>query len=189
MKKKVGIFGGSFDPVHFGHLNLSIALKEAAGLDEVLFVPAGISPFKQHAPPRATAEHRLECLKLALEPLKNFHILDLELQSGGPSYTIDTVRTLCADPHLELHLLLGEDQLHRFFEWKDAEELVRLAPPIVGRRRGALGANGSQFKTFDIPLFDISSTHVRKRLAEKKYCGHLVPAETLKYILKHHLYV
>jgi len=184
MKKKVGILGGSFDPVHFGHLNLGLSLKEKCHLDEVLFVPAGLSPFKESAPPFASAKHRLSMLKIAIQPILGFRVLDWELDADGPSYTIDTIRRLSADPSLELHLLIGEDHLASLHKWKDAEELLELAPPLIGARN-SMRAEAHIYK---IPLFDISSTVVRERLIQKKYCGHLVPAKVLEYIEDHHLY-
>lgn len=186
--KKVGILGGSFDPIHLGHLNLAISLMEAKELDVVLFVPAQISPFKQIEPPHISAEHRLNLLKLAIAPIRQFDLLDWELKREGPSYTIDTVRKLAEDSTMQLHLLLGEDSVPDFHNWKNAEELLELAPPIVGSRHTAACSEILQNAHVKIPLFDISSTQLRFRLRQKKYCGHLLPAEVLEYILKHALY-
>ena len=196
VKKKVGILGGSFDPVHFGHLNLAISLMESCSLDGVLFVPTRLSPFKENAPPHVSVEHRLAMLKIALSVIDKFRIIDWEIHGQGPAYTIDTVRRLSQDHTLELHLLIGEDHLPSFHRWKEVEELIQLAPPLIGAREGA-----SAFDTLPsqmqeklrhgrvkIPLFDISSTHIRERLAHKKYCGHLVPAEVLQYIQQNQLY-
>jgi nicotinate-nucleotide adenylyltransferase len=195
LKKKIGVFGGSFDPVHFGHLNLAISLMELCALDEVLFVPASFSPFKEHAPPTASAQQRMEMLKLAIDPIKNFRILDWEMHGKGPAFTIDTVRKLSADPSMQLHLILGEDQIASFQHWKEAEELIRLSPPLIGTREVGEGVQlpdefQEKLRTgrVKIPLFEISSTEVRKRLSQRKYCGHLVPAAVLDYIGKHHLY-
>lgn len=191
-KKNVGILGGSFDPVHFGHLNLALCLMESCSLDEVLFVPTSVSPFKENAPPMASAEHRLAMLKIALSPLKKFRIIDSEIHSKGPAYTIDTVRKISQDPSLKLHLLIGEDHLASFHRWKDVEELVRLAPPLIGTRSSSSPSALEEklhLVRVKIPLFDISSTTVRERLAQKKYCGHLVPAPVLDYIQRNHLYI
>lgn len=193
--KKIGILGGSFDPVHFGHLNLAVHMLETFGLDEVLFVPASVSPFKENAPPRASAEHRKEMLLLAIQPVKQFRLLDLELQGKGPSFTIDTVRRLSSEVPAQYHLLLGDDQLEGLPRWKEAEELIRLAPPLIGtRERAGLAKMPVEFQEklrkaqVKIPLFEISSTEIRKRLSEKKFCGHLVPAAVLNYIEKKSLY-
>jgi nicotinate-nucleotide adenylyltransferase len=187
MQRKVGILGGSFDPIHFGHLNLAISLMEACSLDEVLVIPTSLSPFKEGKPPLASAEHRLAMLKLVLAPLRAFRLIDSELHAKGPSYTIDTVRKLSQDPSMQLHLLIGEDHLASLHRWKEAEELLRLSPPLVGARE--VGEASRQKNVYRIPIFEISSTNVRKRLSEKKYCGHLVPAPALDYIQKHKLYL
>jgi nicotinate-nucleotide adenylyltransferase len=195
-KKKVGILGGSFDPVHFGHLNLAICLMESCSLDEVLFVPTSLSPFKETAPPVATAKHRQAMLKVAIAPIKEFRILDWEISALGPTYTIDTVRKISQDRSLELHLLIGEDHLAAFHRWKEVEELIQLAPPLIGTRETAdrLSKLPADLEKklrpgcVKIPLLDISSTNIRERLAQKKYCGHLLSATVLDYIQHNHLY-
>lgn len=171
MKRKVGVFGGTFDPVHFGHLNLAISLMEACALNQVLFVPAFQSPFKENTPPSASAAHRSAMLQLAIAPIKAFKLIDWELLQEGPSYAIDTVRKLAKDSSLELHYLLGQDHQATFHRWKDADELARLAPPLFESRR-----------------FEISSTEVRERLSRHQYCGHLIPAPVLEYIQHHQIY-
>ena len=180
MKKKVGIFGGTFDPVHFGHLNLAISMMEACALEQVFFVPAFQSPFKGNAPPSASADHRRAMLQLAIAPIKSFKLIDWELQQEGPSYAIDTVRKLAKDSSLELHYLLGQDHQATFHRWKNADELARLAPPLFASREGEGGVA--------IPRFEISSTKVRERLFRHQYCGHLIPAPVLEYIQHHQLY-
>lgn len=185
---KVGIFGGTFDPVHFGHLSLVIALKELCALDEVLLVPAGISPFKENAPPFASNEHRLAMLSLAVASMKGFHIIDWELSHKGPSYTIDTVRKLSQENSNELHLLLSDDQVSNFYLWKKADELARLAPPLIGTRQGGEVLQIPHAKKIITPIFEISSSLIRERLRKKMYCGHLLPSSVLDYIAQHRLY-
>lgn len=189
-KMKVGILGGSFDPVHFGHLNLALCLLESCGLDEVYFIPAKVSPFKENAAPRVSSAHRQEMLKLATSPIKEFRVIDWELNDTGPSYTINTVRKLSQDTSLELYLLLGDDHLASFHRWKEADELVKLAPLLIGARdsRAQPMQNAPVHQRVKIPILDISSTLIRERLSQKKYCGHLVPASVLDYIREHRLY-
>ena len=163
----IGFFGGSFDPIHFGHIALAIDLLEAHKLKKVLFCPAFCSPFKAGRPPIASPEHRLAMLKLALDH-PQFEITTLELDRRGPSYTIDTIHALQLKG---LRLLLSEEAAAHLDKWKEAQELVRLAPPLIGPRQ--------------IP---ISSTQIRDRLKKRLYCGHLVPAQVLKYIEIHGLY-
>jgi nicotinate-nucleotide adenylyltransferase len=187
--KKLGILGGSFDPIHLGHLNLATSLKQLCHLDEVLFVPAFCSPFKGDSLPQASPEDRLKMVELAIADVPEFSLIDWEIHAKTPSYTIDTVRRLSEDPTLQLHLLLGDDQVARFSLWKEAEELVRLSPPLIGTRLGKevnFPIPGSQ--SVKIPIFEASSTQIRERLSKKLPCEHLLPASVLDYIRKHQLY-
>lgn len=170
MRKRIGFFGGSFDPIHFGHLSLAIHLFENHQLDEVLFCPAFCSPFKTETPPIADGKHRLAMLKAVLSEIPHFKICTLELDRKGPSYTIDTIRSLKKEEE-SYHLLLSEETSAHFAEWKEAKELMHLAPPLTGPREMA-----------------VSSTLIRERLKKRLYCGHLVPAKALDYIQAHHLY-
>lgn len=187
MKRKIGFFGGSFDPIHFGHLNLAIQMLEKGGLDQILFCPALISPFKADQPPVASAQHRLAMIKLILEPF--FAVTSCEIERTGPpftpSYTIDTIRGL-DQKNTEYRLILSDESAANFGQWKEAEELAQLAPPLVGSRSG--GANKT-FATVKTGLFDVSSREIRRRLAEKKYCKHLVPSIVLDYIDEYGLYL
>jgi nicotinate-nucleotide adenylyltransferase len=187
--KKVGILGGSFDPIHLGHLNLATSLKQLCRLDEVIFVPAFCSPFKGDSPPQASPEDRLKMVALAIADVPEFALIDWEIHAKTPSYTIDTVRRLSKDRTLQLHLLLGDDQVADFSLWKEAEELVRLSPPLIGTRLGKevnFPIPGS--KSVKIPIFEASSTQIRERLSKKLPCEHLLPASVLDYIRKHQLY-
>jgi nicotinate-nucleotide adenylyltransferase len=187
---KVGLLGGTFDPVHFGHLNLAIALKEAASLDRVLLVPARTSPFKMEKAPIVSGEHRLEMLRMAIEGIEGFEMLDWELKKPAPSYTIDTVRQLSQDPSLELHLLLTEDQIPTFSSWKESALLIQLASPLIGMRSKEKNSSVCSWgKRVQMPCLEISSTLIRERLARRAYCGHLLPLPVLKYIQHHQLYV
>lgn len=167
--KTVGFFGGSFDPIHFGHIALAVQLMETHKLDEILFCPAFCSPFKTASPPIATPLQRLAMLKAALE-LPQFNITTLELDRPGPSYTIDTLRSL-QTPKAHFRLLLSDEAAAHLDKWKETQELLRLAPPLISPR-----------------IFPISSTDVRARLKKNLYCGHLIPAKSLEYIQKHRLY-
>lgn len=189
MKEKIGFLGGTFDPIHLGHLNLAIELFERHKLNKVLFCPAGVSPGKEKVPPKAAATHRLEMVKLALEPLPDFFATDIELRRDGSSYTIDTLRALEQEfPKAQFYLLLGEDLFEGLSTWKEADNLLKLAQPLIGARqvekRGGLLLQGLT----QIPLLDISSTQIRERLKKNKYCGHLLPSKVLDYIAHHRLY-
>jgi nicotinate-nucleotide adenylyltransferase len=193
MAKKpiIGLFGGTFDPIHFGHLNLALSLLESKKVDHVLFCPANTSPLKKGEPPRVTGKMRRAMVELAIEPIPEFSLLDYELKRDPPSYTIDTVRELIKEKRGEIRLILGDDALLSLHQWHEVEELLKLAPPLIGTRLKDLS---SQFPSLEkavvqIPVMEISSTEIRKRLKEKKYCGHLVPARVLDYIYEKELYV
>lgn len=194
--KKIGFFGGSFDPIHFGHLNLAINLLEKQKLDEILFSPASVSPEKTINPPLASKEARKEMTRIAIEEIEYCHLIDLELQREGPSYTIDAIRNLMKEhPDWEFHLILGEDVLPGLPNWKDILTLLELAPPFVGTRPFDKPIHlPPEILAFidrgrvDTPMMEISSTGLRERLLQKKYCGHLIPAKVLDYIHEHSLY-
>lgn len=193
---KVGLLGGSFDPVHFGHLHLAITLLEAHGLDEILFCPAGRSPFKIDQP-SLEAKHRLAMTELAIKDVSSFSLLDWEIAQPGPSYTIDTVKRWKKENRAELFLLLGEDQLAHLHLWKNVNELFTLCHPLIASRE----SHPTSVKELALPIqrliargrtkscmLEISSTQLRKRLKEGLYCGHLLPHLVLDYIQEHRLY-
>ncbi len=198
MEKRIGLLGGSFDPLHFGHLNMAIALLEAHDLDRVLFCPAYTSPFKTTRPPSAAPEHRLAMVSCGIQNIKPFSLLDTEITHNTPSYTIDTIKKLKEQTSANLFLILGEDQLIDLHRWKDVEELFLLCKPLIATREKktislehlshSLQSLIAQGRT-SIPMMEISSTVIRERLRKKQYCGHLVPAMILDYIERHHLYM
>ncbi|MBS0625732.1 MAG: nicotinate (nicotinamide) nucleotide adenylyltransferase [Verrucomicrobia bacterium] len=178
MKKKIGFFGGSFDPIHFGHIYLALQLAEAHHLDSVWVCPAFTSPFKSSQNPH----HRLKMVQLAVEEIPHFKVLSTEIDRGGTSYTIDTIRSLSSEN--QYHLLLSEETALELPQWKEYEELIRLAPPLIGQR----GLASTQKGLTPTKRMDISSTEIRSRLKKNLYCGHLVPAKALDYIHSHRLY-
>jgi len=194
--KKVGLLGGTFDPIHFGHMHLGISLQEAHNLDTVIVCPALSSPLKTTHP--RDAEHRLAMVKLAIEGLPTWEALDWEIKRKGPSYTIDTVRYLLStkfnNKKDQLYLLLGEDLLPELSQWREVEQLLDLAKPLIGCRR-------FERNTFKSPLaekvamgitltkvLEISASEIRSRLKKGLYCEHFVPAKVLDYIKEHGLY-
>ena len=199
--KKIGLYGGSFDPPHFGHINLAIEIMEKRGLDEVWFIPAQINPLKIDIPPISIV-HRLEMVKLAIESIPHFYLKDVEKDQPAPSYTINTVKNFIEKEaeHSKNHffLLLGEDSVPGFLHWRAPGEIVRLAPLLIGSRSGMWQY---ELHNFDLPireaiqegltptrLMDISSSEIRDKIRQKKYCGHLVPLPVLNYIEKNLLY-
>ncbi|MBS0606008.1 MAG: nicotinate-nucleotide adenylyltransferase [Parachlamydiales bacterium] len=203
-KQRVGLFGGSFDPIHFGHINLALAIMEAHRLDRVVFCPAAVSPFKDATPPKAGKDHRKQMLQLAIQPIPAFAVLESELNREGLSYTIDTIKDVLNDAHahkkqVDLFLMLGEDALRHFHRWKDVEDIVLLAPPLTGSRVAEGHHSFEMLSPFiedavregmtKIPVMEISSTVIRQRLAKGLYCGHYVPSSVLEYIHRHQLYL
>lgn len=182
MKKRIGFFGGSFDPIHFGHIYLALQLAEAHHLDAVWVCPAFTSPFKASQNPH----HRLKMVQLAVEEIPHFKVITAEIDRGGTSYTIDTIRSL--PPENQYHLLLSEETALELHRWKEADELIRLAPPFIGQRGAASLPSHLQKYLTPTKNMDISSTEIRARLKNRLYCGHLVPAKALDYIHSHRLY-
>lgn len=194
-KLQVGFLGGTFDPIHIGHLQLALDAKEHFGLDQVLFCPTSLSPFKTKNLPFASAQDRFEMVSLAVKDIEGFEVTDLEVKTPGPYYTIDTIKTLKdLHPNWNIHLILGEDHVYSFFEWKEVEELLRLVELKIGSRLGGdigldLPFPISSHNFFKIHNLEISSTYLRERMALKRYCQHLLPVKVVDYITKHELYL
>lgn len=195
---KIAIFGGSFDPVHLGHMNLCVQIQESQSLDKVLFCPTYVSPFKLKNKPIASPKDRIAMLKLSLEGLAFADILDYEIQDSGPSYTINTLKKVQQTyPNDTLYFIAGEDVISHFSFWKEPETILKIAKPLIGSRelkKENLSLLDHRFRDdfkqnyYQIHNFDISSSYVRERLFQDKYCGHLVPLKVLDYISKHKLY-
>jgi len=193
---KIGFFGGTFDPIHLGHLSIAVNLKEARQLDQVWFCPAAQNPFKEENG-GAPIGHRLAMARLATADCPFIRVIDAEARREGPSYTIDTLKQLQEEhPDHQFFILLGEDSLEGFEHWKSAEELVRTFPVYTGTR---CVQQKPKFKNkviekeltrglTPLPRFDISATEVRDRLKKKAFCGHLMDQEVLDYITKYGLY-
>ena len=182
---RIGILGGSFDPIHHGHLILARAAKEELGLDRVLFVPANKSPHKTETKP-ATAEDRIGMVRLATAGEEGFEASDIELRRPAPSYTVDTLRELKqSHPRDEFVLLIGADNVAKFDTWREPEEIKRLARIAVLDRTGSAAAH-------DWPvvqrLVDISSTDIRSRVAAGRSIRYLTPGAVCDYIHSHRLY-
>jgi nicotinate-nucleotide adenylyltransferase len=194
---KLGLFGGSFDPVHLGHLLVAQAAREELGLTRLYVIPAAQSPFKPETRPAPAAE-RLRLLRLALAGSDWCEIDDQEIKRGGTSYTIDTVRDYARRfPAAELSYLIGADQVELLPKWREAEELARLvefviiprpAPLTQGQTSPSLhppfrGRNLSGF-----PL-GLSSSQIRARVKSGQPIGHLVPAAVAEAIQNYRLYL
>lgn len=195
---EIGIFGGSFDPIHTGHLLAVQDAREQLGLDRVVFVPAAVSPFKTKDRP-APGPHRAAMLDAATADLDWAEVNRIELERDGVSYTVDTVRALKANrPKAHWHLLIGMDNLRSFHKWREAKALIDLVSIAVLARPGSRipkGLNLSARHTEKLlggilrsRRVDISSTEIRRRVRERKAINNLVPDSVRTYIKEHALY-
>jgi nicotinate-nucleotide adenylyltransferase len=182
---RIGIYGGTFNPVHHGHLILARQALEEFKLDRLVFVPAAESPFKiqNHSAP---AGDRLAMLRLAIAGEDRFSVDPLEIERGGISYSIDTVKLFCnRDPGAELFFLVGEDNADRLTEWHRFEELKKLVYFVVLSR-------SEDFQSPEYPVvqrrIEISSTEIRNRVANQESITYLVPESVKHYIEQHQLY-
>jgi nicotinate-nucleotide adenylyltransferase len=198
----VGIFGGSFDPVHYGHLLLAESCREACALDRVLFVPAANSPHKP-AQSATAAKHRVDMLRLAIGGHTPFELSELETNRGGMSYTVDTLQELHdLHPDTELSLLLGADSCDDFPAWRQPDKICELASLIVVGRpnapmpnwvslQRAVSPNGAvtcRCHYVEMPLIGFSSSDMRARVASGKSIRFYTPRAVEMYIQTHGLY-
>jgi nicotinate-nucleotide adenylyltransferase len=190
---KLGLFGGTFDPVHHGHLIVAEYVREQIGLDRVLFIPTLISPHKTDAPVTSPA-HRLAMLREGIKVNPFFQVSDMEIERGGVSYTVDTLRLMGEENATdEFFLLIGADNLMEFRSWKEPGEIVKRARLVVMNRPGFAGAPVDPLLPGDIiqcavPSIDISSTEIRRRVQQGLTISYLVPPPVARYIGRHRLY-
>lgn len=185
---KLGLFGGSFNPVHHGHLITATRAAEAAGLDRVLFIPAAQSPLKNGGD-QAPAKDRAAMLRLALRGNRRFGFSGLELARGGISYTIDTLREIRRMTPARLYLILGADAARLLSRWKSIQEIRRLASFLVVARPGdRLPARLSGGRIVRAPLVEISSSEIRDRVRKGLSIEYLLPKPVERYIFQKGLY-
>lgn len=182
---RIGIFGGTFDPIHHGHLILARAAAEELLLDRVVFIPARISPHKTDIP-GANAQDRLAMIRLAIESEPGFEANDMEIHRPSPSYTVDTLRAWKRlAPDAELYLLIGADNVAEFETWRQPDEIRCLAQIIVLDRAGCV-----TLPEWPVVrrLVDISSTDIRSRVAHGRSIRYLTPNAVCDYINAQSLY-
>jgi nicotinate-nucleotide adenylyltransferase len=178
------VFGGTFDPVHVGHLAIANAALEDLALDRVYFVPARRSPLKP-GDPVASAQDRLAMLTAAIADEPRFRVSRIELDREGPSFTVDTLQALRGEG--DLFLILGSDAFADFDRWRDPARIRDLATVVLAARPGAPNAPAGA-RMLDSPLMDISSRELRARAARGRSLRYLVPEAALRYIEEHRLY-
>jgi nicotinate-nucleotide adenylyltransferase len=185
-RERVGVLGGSFDPVHMGHLAFAVAALESVPLDRVLFVPARRSPLKEREPV-APPHDRVAMLELAIAGEPRFGLSRVELERDGPSYTLDTLEALRDQG--ELFLLLGADALAELPRWRAPERVGAMATLVVAERPGAGPAPaGFRIIPADAPRLDVSSRELRARAARGRSLRYLLPDAVWRYIQARGLY-
>lgn len=183
---KIGLMGGSFDPVHRAHINAAIKVKEALSLDKIIFIPAFISPFKLDTAP-TKAEHRYNMLCLATKEYPFFEVSRFELDNGGTSYTYITVEHFAATlQDDELFFIMGDEAYRNFGKWKHPER-IKKAAKICVVTRDEIPVDDEVFYV-DIPPVKISSTEIRKRLQNGEDTDKMLCKQVRDYIKKHNLY-
>ena len=193
---RVGIFGGTFDPVHSGHLAAIEAARRQLGMGEVLVMPAGSPRLKAHRA-EASGAHRLEMARLAAAQISGVAVSDVEIRRPGPTYTVDTLEALA--PGRDLILLLGADALRQIALWHRPRRVFQLARLAVLARPGQPDTGLDALEAVDAearaaaavvagPLLDVSSTEVRRRVRDGLPVAGLVPGPVERYIADHGLY-
>ncbi len=190
---KLGLFGGSFDPIHHGHLIAAQDVLETLSLDRVIFVPSFHSPLKDMNP-GLSGEERTMLVRLAVEGVPGFDVSTVEIDRGGVSYTVETVRELkrCY-PSDDLYWIIGQDQVGKLSDWRGIEELAGLIGFASVKRPGVSAPGtpevpGLRLCPVDSHACDISSTDIRKRIREGRPIHFLTPARVVSHILERKWY-
>lgn len=197
--RKLGILGGTFDPIHIGHLKMAQAVYEKMGLEKVIFIPAFIAPHKVGMD-FAPACDRYNMTVLATKPYPHFSVSDMELKRSGVSYTYDTLKALQAlYPDCGLYFIIGADSVSQLHSWNRIGELLEMAVFVAAGRPGYNGAARtdicsldsrcrSRILMLDTPEYNISSTEIRTRVRNSQNLAGLVPEAVEEYIREKHLY-
>lgn len=190
----VGLFGGTFDPPHIGHLLVASHASELLGLDRLVFIPSAVSPHKRDRL-LTPAEHRLAMVRLAVAGVAGMEVSDLEVRRGGVSYSIDTLQTMQREHSgAAITLLIGMDNVADFGSWRDPEGILGIARVVVLTRPGYRTPPGSdeyvsRMQLCSVPEIAIASRDIRRRVQEGRSIHWMVTAEVEDYILRHGLYL
>ncbi|WP_159604947.1 nicotinate-nucleotide adenylyltransferase [Agromyces humi] len=189
-RPRIGVMGGTFDPIHHGHLVAASEVAQSLGLDEVMFVPTGAPSYKADVTP---AEHRYLMTVIATASNPSFTVSRVDIDRHKPTFTIDTLRDLHEQrPDADLYFITGADAIAQILSWKDVDELWRLAHFVAVSRPGhVLSVSGlpeQDVSLLEVPALAISSTDCRDRVRRGFPVWYLVPDGVVQYISKHHLY-
>jgi nicotinate-nucleotide adenylyltransferase len=198
---KIGVLGGTFDPIHLGHLKVAEEVTARLSLNEIIFVPAGQPWLKTHSV-ISPAKHRLEMIRLAIAGRPEFKLSTMEIERAGPTYTVDTIaelgRQLGAED--ELFFILGWDNLTQLPHWREPSRLIKLCqlvavprvdypPPDLQSLDASIPGLSQRVIRLDAPRIDINASEIRQRVKEGLSIAHLVPEPVERYIKKHRLYI
>jgi nicotinate-nucleotide adenylyltransferase len=190
--KTVGIFGGTFDPIHIGHLITAQSIYEFRKLEKIIFIPSFISPHKTDIT-SSSFEHRINMLKLAIEDIPYFDYSDIEIKKKDISFSINTIQDL-KSVYENIELIIGFDNLIVFDRWKAPDKILKLVKLVVLRRK-VKGENFQRNKYFDkaifvdTPLVEVYGTEIRERVKNNQNINFLVPQKVMAYIYEHNLYM
>lgn len=189
--KKVGIFGGTFDPIHHGHLITAQSVREIRKLDKIIFIPAYISPHKTNVK-TSSPEDRLNMIKISIEGVDFFEVSDYEIKKHDVSYTVDTLREF-KKFYDEIELIIGYDNIFKFYTWKEPDEIMKLAKVLVLKRKSSqpiefIDKYVKQATFVQTRGIEISATDIRHRVHQGLPIHYLVPKAVEQYIIEHKLY-
>jgi nicotinate-nucleotide adenylyltransferase len=197
---RAGVFGGTFDPIHLGHLAAARSIRTTLKLDKVIFVPAG-QPWMKAGTPVSPVKDRVEMVRLAVARRKGFELSTIEADRLGPSYSVDTVEALLRQlgSGSDLFFLLGSDALLDVPKWKGPHHLIQLCQlvafarpgfglPVMGGLEAAVPGVSQRVVFVEVPQRDVRATDIRQRIAEGRSIQRLVPRSVERYILEHGLY-
>ena len=189
-RRRIGILGGTFNPIHIGHLAIAQVVQEKCDLDKVIFVPSFLPPHKK-IPDLASAQDRFAMVQLSIKDNPRFAVSDFEIKREGKSYSIDTVRyfqeTLPAGT--KLFFIIGEDSAAELETWREITALLKAATFIVVNRPGhSQQSTKMKHLTVTMPGIDVSSSYIRRQVKLGESINYLVPRGVFRYIEKHHLY-
>ena len=190
--KTIGLFGGTFDPIHIGHLVTTRFVYEQRNLEKIIFMPCNKSPLKPSITSLNEA-HRLKMLELALEPFPYFEVSDYEINKGEISYTLDTLTEL-KKTYESIELIIGYDNLLIFDKWHKPDKILDIAKLIVMKRKTDIDTEAvnkymNMAYVIDTPSIEISATNIRNRIQNGRSIDYLVPRKVKEYIQENKLYI